>query len=241
MNLAFSLVTGALHLLTGILCRVHGDQLSRVPAEGPLILVSNHINFLEVPLIYPRLRPRPVTGFSKSESWDSPALGMLMDLWGIIPLHRGEADVGAMRTGLAALEAGKILVVTPEGTRTGDGRLRPAHPGAAWLALKSGAPLLPLAFYGGEHFWTRLRRLGRTEFHIMVGEPFCLATTNSSRADRRTRQAIADAIMARVAVLLPEHYHGVYAGRLPALLDSPHLRPCPSGEPVRFYPSSKPR
>ena len=230
MKLAYSLVTGAIHFITGILCRIDAEQLARVPDQGPLILVANHINFLEVPLIYPRLRPRPITGFSKTESWDNWALGWLMDLWDVIPLHRGEADVSALRAGIAALEEGKIVAVTPEGTRTGDGRLRPAHPGVAWLALHAGVPLMPLAFHGGEHFWPNIRRLRRTDFHITVGEPFCLTPTGSPRVPRTTRREIADAIMARVAALLPERYHGAYAGRLPALLQSSHLRSCPTGE-----------
>jgi 1-acyl-sn-glycerol-3-phosphate acyltransferase len=230
MKLAYSLVTGAIHVLTGILCRIDAEQLARVPARGPLILVANHVNFLEVPLIYTRLRPRPLTGFSKSETWDNWAMAKLMDLWDVIPLHRGEADVSALRAGIAALEEGKIVAVTPEGTRTGDGRLRPAHPGVAWLALHTGAPLMPMAFHGGEHFWTNIRRLRRTDFHIAVGEPFCLAPTGSRRVPRTTRREIADAIMARVAALLPERYHGVYAGSLPDLFHSPHLRSCNTGE-----------
>jgi 1-acyl-sn-glycerol-3-phosphate acyltransferase len=228
MNLAYPVVTGVIHLLTGLLCRIDAEELTRVPPQGPLILVANHINFLEVPLIYTRLRPRPVTGFAKAESWDSPALGMLMDLWNVIPLHRGEADLSALRAGMAALAEGKILAVTPEGTRTGDGRLRRAQPGVAWLALHSGVPLMPLAFHGGEHFWPNIRRLRRTDFHVAVGEPFCLAPRPSPRVSRSVRGAIADAIMARVAALLPEAYHGAYAGRLPDLLNSPHLLPCAS-------------
>jgi 1-acyl-sn-glycerol-3-phosphate acyltransferase len=229
MKLAYSVVTGFIHLLTGILCRIDAEQLACVPAQGPLILVANHVNFLEVPLIYTRLRPRPVTGFAKSESWDDPALRVLMELWDVIPLHRGEADLAALRAGLAVLEAGKIVAVTPEGTRTGDGRLRRAHPGVAWLALHSGAPLMPLAFYGGERFWPNVKGLRRTDFHILAGEPFCLAPMASPRVHRETRQAIADAMMARVAELLPERYRGVYASLLPELLHSPYLHPCTPG------------
>lgn len=226
MRLKYSLVTGAIYALTHGLCRLHGDQLSRIPAHGPLILVANHINFLEVPLLYTHLRPRPITGFAKAESWDTPALRILMDLWGAIPLHRGEVDLTALRAGLAALEAGKILAVAPEGTRTGDGRLRRANPGIAWLALHSGAPLMPMAFYGGEHFWTNLRRVRRTDFHVAVGAPFCLAPAEPGRPAQALRQAMADAIMARIAALLPDCYHGAYANQVADLNATPFLRPC---------------
>lgn len=204
---------GILH----VLCQIEAKDLKRVPTQGPLLIVTNHINFLEVPLLYTHLQPRPVTGFAKSETWDTWMGRTLMNLWGIIPLRRGEADLHAMRQALATLEAGMMLGVTPEGTRSGDGKLRRAHPGIAWLAMQSRAPMLPIAHYGGEVFWDNLRRLRRTKFHAVVGEPFTLADTG--RMDREQRQAVADAIMAEVARLLPPAYQGAYAD-YPALASS---------------------
>lgn len=201
---------GLLH----VLCRIDAAALAKVPARGPLLIVANHINFLEVPLLYTHLLPRPITGFAKAETWNTWAGRTLMNLWNIIPLQRGEADLLALRRGLAALEAGMLLGVTPEGTRSGNGILRRAHPGIAWLALQSRAPILPLAYYGGEAFWRNLRRLRRTDFHIVVGEPLVLRSYE--RVDRHMRQVIADAIMAEVARLLPPAYRGVYADH-PAL------------------------
>ncbi len=201
---------GILH----VLCRIEARELRRVPAQGPLLIVTNHINFLEVPLLYTHLQPRPVTGFAKSETWDTWMGRTLMNLWGIIPLHRGEADLKAMRQALVTLEAGMILGVTPEGTRSGDGRLQRGHPGIAWLAVQSQAPILPIAHYGGEIFWDNLRRLRRTQFHVVVGEPFTLA--DSTAVKREKRQMLADAIMAEVARLLPPEYRGCYTDH-PAL------------------------
>ncbi|MEA2008767.1 MAG: 1-acyl-sn-glycerol-3-phosphate acyltransferase, partial [Chloroflexota bacterium] len=62
----------------------------------------NHINFLDAPIFYTHLCPRPLTGFVKSETWDSPYLGPLFTLWGAIPVRRGEADMNAIRRGVAA-------------------------------------------------------------------------------------------------------------------------------------------
>jgi 1-acyl-sn-glycerol-3-phosphate acyltransferase len=103
-----------------------------------LILVANHINFLEVPIMFTHLQPRPVTGFAKVETWNNPAMGALFDLWGAIPLKRGSADTVAFKRGLEVLEAGKILAVAPEGTRSGNGMLQKGHPGVVMLALRSG-------------------------------------------------------------------------------------------------------
>ncbi len=207
------------------LCRVDDAQLASVPARGPLILVTNHVNFLEVPLLATHLQPRPVTGFAKVETWESPLLAPLANLWDAIPLHRGEADVGAFRQALAALRASRIVVVAPEGTRSGDGRLQRGHPGVVFLALHSGAPILPLAHYGGERFWSNLRKLRRTAFHIRVGEAFRLEPGHGP-VTQGVRRQMVDEIMACIAALLPPPYRGVYAAAPPAT----HLRQTALGE-----------
>ncbi len=213
MTLAHWAVTSSIRSVTRLLCRVDRGWIEQVPRRGPLIIVANHVNFLDVPLMYSHLYPRPMTGFAKSETWDNPLLGWLFNLWGIFPIQRGEADRGALQKGLEALEQGKILVISPEGTRSGDGRLNPGQPGAAFLAVKSGAPVLPLVYYGGEQLNRNLRRLRRTDFNIRVGKPFRVVLGDQSAA-RSVRQQIADEIMIQIARLLPEPYRGVYAARV---------------------------
>jgi 1-acyl-sn-glycerol-3-phosphate acyltransferase len=210
MTLTYRVVTSAIKGLTRILCRVDDAQLARVPDRGPLIIVANHVNFLEIPLLYTHLQPRSVTGFAKAETWDNPALGALFDLGRAIPLRRGEADMAALRRALKALERGHILAVAPEGTRSGHGRLRTGRPGVVFLALRSGAPLLPVVFYGGELFWDNLSRLRRTDFHIMVGQPFYL-DAGGIKVTRQVRQQMVDEIMYQIAALLPPAYRGVYS------------------------------
>jgi len=211
MTLAYQVVTATIRGLTRTLCRVDGAQLAQVPERGPLILVANHINFMEVPLIYTHLLPRPITGFVKAENLDHPLLGpLLIRLWGGIPLHRGEADVAALRQALEALEEGHILAVAPEGTRSGSGDLQRGHPGIAFVALRSGAPLLPVVYYGSERFWRNLRSLRRTDFHIVVGQPFYL-DAGGEKVTRQVRQQMTDEIMYQLAALLPPAYRGVYA------------------------------
>jgi 1-acyl-sn-glycerol-3-phosphate acyltransferase len=191
-------------------CRVDDWDVSRIPLQGPLLLVANHVNFLEIPLVLSHLQPRQVTGLAKAETWDSPVMGMLFNLWGAIPVRRGEADVVAIRRVLEALDAGMIVAIAPEGTRSGDGCLRRAKPGIGLLAAHTPAPILPIAFFGHEQIWSNLRRLRRTDFHIRVG-PLLRVRPNGRWTPER-RQALADEVMVRIAALLPEKYRGAYAG-----------------------------
>jgi 1-acyl-sn-glycerol-3-phosphate acyltransferase len=200
-------------LVKGVLwlaCRVDDSQLERVPDHGPLILVTNHTTFLEVPVLFTHMRPRSVTGFAKAESWDNPFFGWVFDVWGAIPLRRGEADVSAMRAALKVLRDGRILGLAPEGTRSGHGRLQRALPGVVLLAKRSGAPLQPLVHIGGENLKRNLARLRRTDFKMIVGNPFHIET-GAIKMTAEIRQAIADEIMYQLAALLPEKYRGEYA------------------------------
>jgi len=200
-------------IIKGILrltCRVDDSQLARVPDHGPLILVTNHVTFLEVPMIYTHLRPRPMTGFAKAESWDNPFFGWVFDVWGAIPLRRGEADLSAMRAAIDVLKGGGILGVAPEGTRSGHGRLLRAHPGVVLLAQRTGAPLIPVVHTGSEDFKRNLTRLRRTDFKIIVGNQFRI-DFGDDKMTAEIRQAIADEIMYQMAALLPAKYRGEYA------------------------------
>jgi len=215
--------------LLRILCRVYGEEISKVPKHGPLILVTNHVNFLEAPVLHRHLRPRKVIGLAKAEAWEHPILRWLFDQWEAIPIRRGEPDLTAIRRALAVLRQRGILGLAPEGTRSKHGRLQRGHPGMVTIALRSKAPLLPLAFHGGEAFHRNLRRLRRTPFHIHVGDPFRIEPP-TGRITTDLRQRIADEIMYRLAALLPEEYHGEYAG--PGTTTEEFLRPL---EPVAEF------
>jgi 1-acyl-sn-glycerol-3-phosphate acyltransferase len=210
MSLTYMVVNTTIKSLTRILCRVDDSALASVPAHGPLLLVANHVNFLDAPVVYTHLQPRPLTGFVKAETWDNPVMGLLFNIWGGIPIKRGEPDMTALRQALEALNSGKIVAVAPEGTRSGDGRLKRGYPGIITLALRSCAPILPIAYYGGEQFRDNLARLRRTDFHIAVGSPFTIET-GDEKVTRLVRQVITDEIMYQIAALLPPAYRGEYA------------------------------
>jgi 1-acyl-sn-glycerol-3-phosphate acyltransferase len=209
MSLANTVVSTTIKGLTHILCRIDASELSQVPQQGPLLLVANHVNFLDAPVVYTHLQPRPLTGFVKAETWENPVMGLLFNIWGGIPIKRGEPDLAALDMAFEALRQGKIVAVAPEGTRSGNGRLTRGYPGIVILALRSGAPLLPIAYYGGETFRDNVSHLRRTDFHITVGRPFTI-DPGGQKVTRPVRQVITDEIMYQIAALLPEDYRGEY-------------------------------
>ena len=204
------LVCDLLKTGTNLLCRVDEAAFDKIPQNGPLIAYANHIGSLEVPLGFAHLQPRPITAMAKTESWDDPILRWLFDLWGIIPLERGKADIKAMRVSIKKIQAGYIFGMTPEGTRSGDGKLLRAHPGVVPIALHSKSPLQPIAHWGAENFSANIKKLRRTDFHIRVGESFYL-DSRGERVTRDVRQKMVDEMMYQLAKLLPEAYRGYYA------------------------------
>lgn len=210
MTFTYRVVTWTIKGVIRLPCRVNEAQLAKVPAQGPLIVVANHVNFLDVPLVYTHLEPRRIVAFAKAEAWENPILRFLADLWKPIPLRRGEVDRTALRQALGMLEAGRIFILSPEGTRSGDGRLQRGNPGVILLALRSGAPVLPLVHYGGELFWRNLARLRRTDFRLVVGQPFYLEA-GGIKVTRQVRRQMTDEIMYQMAALLPPDHRGVYS------------------------------
>jgi 1-acyl-sn-glycerol-3-phosphate acyltransferase len=174
-------------LLTGILSRIHDEELVKVPHQGPLIIAINHVNILEVPLVYVTLQPRPIGGFSAAKRWKSWWSRWLLNTAGAIPLHRGEADLNALRKGLEWLQEGNMLIIAPEGTRSYDGQLQRGHPGVVLLAMRTKAPILPLVFYGHEYFEEKLKKLRRVDFYIAVGESFFI-DTKGKKVTQQNRQ-----------------------------------------------------
>jgi 1-acyl-sn-glycerol-3-phosphate acyltransferase len=219
MKAASRIVTPVVKFLLGLACKVDDGELRKVPHHGPLIVVINHINFLEVPLIMAHILPRDAIGLAKQETWKNPLFGALADVWEAIAIDREGTDLRAMREALGVLGRGAILIVAPEGTRSGDGKLQKGHGGIVQLALRSGAPILPVAHFGGEDFWTNAKAFRRTRFVFRVGEQFKLSPPESG-VTRGVREEMTASIMNKLSMLLPERYRGVY--------------PDPESSPMRY-------
>lgn len=210
MNPLYRFTAFIINIYVRITCRIHaGNELDKFPMQGPLIVISNHTGQIEVPVFFALLQPRKFTGWAKIETWDNWFLNWVFNLWGMIPIRRGEADTTALRKAIEALDKGMIFGIAPEGTRNKNGRLLRAYPGAVLLAVRSGVPILPIAHWGGENYLKNLKRLKRTDFYMRVGEVFRLKV-DGVKMRGETRQQIADEMMYRVAELMPQEYRGAY-------------------------------
>lgn len=209
-NILYHIVTRFVKIIFEITCRIDKSQLHKVPPAGPLVVLANHINFLEAPVIYTQLYPRKMTGLAKIESWKNPVLRVLFNLWDIIPIERGTVDNQAFDQMRKALGEGKILAVAPEGTRSKDGKLQRGYPGITLLNARVKAPILPLVHYGGESYWTNLKKLKRTDFNIVVGAPFTI-DFNGQTLNRDILRQVTDELMYQMAALLPPEYRGYYS------------------------------
>lgn len=182
--------------------------LERFPSKGPALVVINHLGDADVALLLAALPVAP-DGLGKIELHDFPVLGGLMDWYGVIWLHRGRPDRRALRCALAALAGGRMLAIAPEGRYSLVRGLEEGGAGAAFLALRAGVPIIPVAMTGtqNERVYGSLRRLRRPRVTLSVGEPFRLTGGLDRSVQRRaaTRQ-----IMQALARLLPAEYRGAY-------------------------------
>jgi 1-acyl-sn-glycerol-3-phosphate acyltransferase len=207
------LVNAFFYRLFHAFVRVESDELDQVPEKGPLILITNHINFLEGPIVYTDLQhrlPRNLTGFAKNEFWDNPFTAFLFETWDAIPLTRGEADLSAIKGAVARIKDGAIFAMAPEGTRSHDAKMLRAHSGIAMLGYMSGAPIIPFAGYGHENYASDWKNLHRPTYRVKLGQPFRL-DAGGKRIKGDMRQEMADEIMYQLAALLPEKYRGEYS------------------------------
>ncbi|MDA0567882.1 1-acyl-sn-glycerol-3-phosphate acyltransferase [Streptomonospora sp. S1-112] len=204
---------------------LHTEGLHHIPAEGPVILAANHLSNID-PLFIGVAVPRPVTFIAKQELFAEANLpqrlfARALRAIGQLSVDRrpGQGSQEAMEHSLKALAEGAVFGIFPEGSRSPDGRLHRGQTGLAWLALTSGAPVVPLALAGTNRILPRGRRVPRLcRVGIRVGPPVDLSPWAGEAGRARSRRAATDAVMAAIQRLSGQRQVGRYAASVKAEL-----------------------
>ena len=198
-----------LRFLMTLLLDYEVEGLENIPEEGPLIAVQNHMISIDT-VIGAAFVHRQIMGMSKVENYSNPIVAFFFKLYGTFPVRRGEVDRQALRTSLRILKEEKVLMAAPEGTRSRTSSLQKGKDGLSYIAVKSGAPIIPLAIWGQEVFWQQLRRLRRTKVTVAFGKPFLL-DPGEGKLTREDLTQMTHEMMYRIAALLPAKYRGYYS------------------------------
>ena len=194
------------------------DGLENVPAQGPAILMINHIAFVD-PIFVMHVLPRNIVPLAKVEVYDYPIIGIFPHMWGVIPVRREEFDRRAIQGALDVLKAGEIILVAPEAHR--GPALQQAKEGIAYLATRSNSPVVPVAIEGTEGFpclpfSARWRGPGG---QARFGRAFRFRS-DGARPNKEILTKMTTEAMYALAALLPEHRRGVYADLSQATQDT---------------------
>lgn len=194
------------------LCSYEYKNRKRKLPDGPLIIVSNHLSWFDIPLIGLAI-PRQIAFIAKKEYFHSPFHRHLVDLYGGFTVERGAVDGTALKTAFKVLEEGRCLGIFPEGTRSKSLQLQQGHVGTAFIALHKNTYILPIGVHGTEKirhkFESITHILYRPKVVVNIGEPFRLPDVKG-HPSRKDRDRSTEIIMHKIAELLPESYRGVY-------------------------------
>ena len=201
-----------LYLLLG---RVRVEGLENIPRGTAYVAALNHTSIFNSPLML-AFWPESIAAIGASDVFSKPVQGQILALYGTTPVHRGSYDRNLIDEMLMTLKAGTPLLIAPEGGRSHAPAMRRAKPGIALVVDETAVPVVPVGIMGAtDDFLKRGIRGQRPRIGMRVGEPFHLPPIEGrGEARREARQRNADFVMRRIAQLLPEEYHGVYAGTL---------------------------
>ncbi|MGB0389250.1 MAG: lysophospholipid acyltransferase family protein [Ardenticatenaceae bacterium] len=192
------------------MCNIDAQGLEHTPTEGPLLLAANHTSIYEGPLIFAIVPRQPISPMAKMEYKDTILGKVVFNPINTIFVARGEVDRKALKEMIKRLKNNEALGMAPEGTRSPSGTLMKAKEGAAYMALKTDAWILPIAVWGQENVISEFKRLRRPTIHLRAGKPFKLQK-DPNKTRNQNIEAGTERIMHAIARLLPPKYRGYYA------------------------------
>jgi 1-acyl-sn-glycerol-3-phosphate acyltransferase len=215
------------HVAFAVLTDLQIIGQENLPKEGPLLVVANHFSFID-PVAMVRATPWPLEFVGGFQMPNAPAsVTWIPKVWGYYPVFRGTGSRYALRAAEAVLAQGGVLGIFPEAGSWAT-VLRPPRPGAAFLAVRTGARILPMGFDGLPHVFPCLRKGRRARVTVRIGRPFGpFHATGRGRARRQQLETIGHEIMRHIAGLIPPELRGHYS-------DDPAIRAAAQGTEV--YP-----
>lgn len=200
---------GIWNLIYRFWVKMRVDGWENIPASGPVVMMGNHIHYLDPVIMISFYPDRDIVPIAKIEAFDEPVMRYFVQHWGAIPVERGEADLKALKSALEHIREGYVVMLYAEGTRTPSGLIE-GQEGSAYIALKTDAVVVPVAISGSTEFpgsW--FRQFRRSQVTIRFGKPFKFRH-EGGRLPRKHFRAMTDEAMYRIAELLPENLRGTY-------------------------------
>ncbi len=194
--------------------RWHVAGLEHLPPRDQtgLILVMNHIHWIDIPVVGALLPfAYRLSWLGKAELFAKPIWRWFFRTMQVIPIKRGRGDLAALETATEALQQGAILLIFPEGHRSRTGLLQKGRGGAVRLAMRAQVPLVPVAVTGTQGGLGDTLR--RTPVTLRIGTPYCVAPTPDGKIPPELMERLTTDMMLRIAALLPTEYHGIYANQ----------------------------
>lgn len=189
--------------------RIEGRE--NIPRRGAVIFVSNHIELADSPLLWISLG-RKVYFMAKEEVFSPRIVGYFMESFGAFPVRKGRQDRKALLKAQQLLAEGKALTIYPEGMRSQSQKVKIAFHGAALIASRSGAPVIPIGITGTE----KIRGISwiwrRPQISLNIGKPFTLPSIEG-KSTKAELAKLTDVIMEHITDTLPKAYHGYYRTR----------------------------
>lgn len=202
---------GVFHLLFDLLTDLEVVGRENIPERGPLLVAINHFSFID-PALVGVLTPWPIEVMGGFHNPNAPFFGTwILKLYGYIPVRRGIGSPAALRVVEAVLAQGGVVGIAPEGGSWAT-VLRPARPGTAYLAVRTGARILPIGIDGTPEVFPSLRKGQRAHVTVRIGQPFGPFQASGRGRDRRKQlDEIGHEIMRQIAELIPPNRQGFYS------------------------------
>ncbi len=204
----------AFRMLYRTLGRVKVTGQENVPIGTPYVIAMNHISIFDPPLVVSFWPEKPEV-IGAADVFEKKGQGLILSIYGVIPVQRGGYDRVLLEKILAILKVGRSLVIAPEGARSHVPAMKRAMPGIGYIIEHAQVPVIPVGLVGTtDDFWRRSMRGEKPQLEMHIGKPIIFpAVTEKGTKRREARQQNADLVMRHIAGLLPEEYHGVYAGQ----------------------------